>query len=270
MFSAQASTLPYIGVMAALALVPLFFMVSTAFVKVHVVLGIFRNALGGQQIPSGAVLGAISLALTLCIMTPTLEACVVRAYEGAQKNATSSAGETRESAPSGEKGKTERKRASKETAGDSAVSGVAQLLYALEPLKLFLERHINPSERAYFETVSQRLADSRQSTTPAATNLNVTQPSKNSSVTAVALDIRAFVNLLPAFLFSELKAAFTLGVRIYLPFLILDLVVANVLLALGLAMVNPITIALPLKLLVFVVADGWLLLCEALVKSYLP
>jgi type III secretion protein R len=74
--------------------------------------------------------------------------------------------------------------------------------------------------------------------------------------------------LVPAFVVSELVRAFALGFAIYLPFLVLDLVVANVLLALGMQMLNPTQVSLPFKLLLFVVVDGWGLLAQTLVTGY--
>lgn len=74
--------------------------------------------------------------------------------------------------------------------------------------------------------------------------------------------------IVPAFVVSELLAAFALGFAIYLPFLVIDLVVANVLLALGMQMLNPSQLSLPFKLLLFVAIDGWGLLAQALVTGY--
>jgi type III secretion protein R len=74
--------------------------------------------------------------------------------------------------------------------------------------------------------------------------------------------------IVPAFVASELLAAFALGFAIYLPFLVLDMVVANVLLALGMQMLNPTQISLPFKLLLFVAIDGWGLLAQTLVTGY--
>lgn len=74
--------------------------------------------------------------------------------------------------------------------------------------------------------------------------------------------------LVPSFLLSEIKRAFQIGFLIYLPFLIIDLVVAAVLMSMGMLMVPPAVVALPFKLAFFVVADGWTLISEALVRSY--
>ena len=74
--------------------------------------------------------------------------------------------------------------------------------------------------------------------------------------------------IIPAFIVSELIAAFALGFAIYLPFLVIDLVVSNVLLSLGMSMMNPVQISLPFKLLLFVASDGWGLLAQNLVAGY--
>ena len=74
--------------------------------------------------------------------------------------------------------------------------------------------------------------------------------------------------LLPAFVISELKTAFQIGFTIFIPFLIVDLVVASVLMSMGMMMVPPATIALPFKLMLFVLVDGWQLLIGALAQSF--
>ncbi|HHA1932725.1 TPA: flagellar type III secretion system pore protein FliP [Enterobacter ludwigii] len=74
--------------------------------------------------------------------------------------------------------------------------------------------------------------------------------------------------LIPAFITSELKTAFQIGFTIFIPFLIIDLVVASILMALGMMMVPPTTIALPFKLMLFVLVDGWQLLVGSLAQSF--
>ncbi len=74
--------------------------------------------------------------------------------------------------------------------------------------------------------------------------------------------------LIPSFLLSEIERAFQIGFLIYLPFLVIDLVVAAVLMSMGMMMVPPAVVSLPFKLAFFVVADGWSLISEALVRSY--
>lgn len=74
--------------------------------------------------------------------------------------------------------------------------------------------------------------------------------------------------LIPAFVLSELKTAFTIGFIIYLPFLVIDMVAASVLMAMGMMMLPPVVISLPFKIMIFVLVDGWSLLIGSLVKSF--
>jgi flagellar biosynthetic protein FliP len=76
------------------------------------------------------------------------------------------------------------------------------------------------------------------------------------------------VQLIPAFMLSELRAAFQIGFLIFLPFLLIDLIVSSILMGLGMMMMPPTAIALPLKILMFVLVDGWSLVMRALVGSF--
>lgn len=93
--------------------------------------------------------------------------------------------------------------------------------------------------------------------------LNLSKESKPKT----RADVPTFV-LVPAFVISELKTAFQIGFMLYLPFLVLDMVVASVLMAMGMMMLPPATISLPFKLLLFVLVDGWDLVVGSLVKSF--
>ncbi|MFC0677995.1 flagellar type III secretion system pore protein FliP [Lysobacter korlensis] len=105
------------------------------------------------------------------------------------------------------------------------------------------------------------ISQTRESDLRAVLEMSRTPPPKTAN------DIQ-FSHLLPAFLLSELKTAFQIGFVIFLPFLLIDLVVGAVLMALGMIMVPPATISLPLKLLLFVLIDGWVLVSKALLSSY--
>jgi type III secretion protein R len=118
---------------------------------------------------------------------------------------------------------------------------------AAEPFRAFLERNTSPRERAFFVNAARRLWPPQQ---------------------AAELTDRDFIVLVPAFTTSELTEAFKLGFLLFLPFVVIDLVVSNILLAMGMMMVSPMTISLPFKLFLFVVIDGWQKLIEGLVLSY--
>ena len=78
-----------------------------------------------------------------------------------------------------------------------------------------------------------------------------------------------FMVIVPAFAIGQLASAFQIGFLIFVPFLVIDMVVANILMALGMAMLSPTTISLPFKLLLFVLVDGWYLITRGLVLGYL-
>ena len=84
----------------------------------------------------------------------------------------------------------------------------------------------------------------------------------------VTVDDVPLTVMIPAFILSEMKTAFVLGFRIYLPFLVIDMVIATILVSMGMMMLPPVLISLPFKLLLFVLADGWRLVVETLLNSF--
>lgn len=131
--------------------------------------------------------------------------------------------------------------------GSNAQAMLAAADQAKEPLREFLIRHTRPLERAFFLKTAQR------SLPPDA---------------AEALSERDFIVVVPAFTVSELSVAFEIGFLIFLPFLVVDLVVANILMAMGMQMLSPTTVSLPFKLLLFVLIDGWVKLVHGLILTY--
>lgn len=131
--------------------------------------------------------------------------------------------------------------------GSNAQAMLAAADQAKEPLREFLIRHTRPLERAFFLKTAQR------SLPPEA---------------AEVLSERDFIVVVPAFTVSELSVAFEIGFLIFLPFLVVDLVVANILMAMGMQMLSPTTVSLPFKLLLFVLIDGWVKLVHGLILTY--
>ncbi len=117
-----------------------------------------------------------------------------------------------------------------------------------EPLRAFLIRHSSEKERAFFLNSAQRLLPEER---------------------RESIGIDDYIVVVPAYTVSELTAAFQIGFLIFLPFLIIDLVVSNILLAMGMMMLSPTTVSLPFKLLLFVFLDGWAKLVHGLILSYL-
>lgn len=119
--------------------------------------------------------------------------------------------------------------------------------HAAEPLREFMMKNSRVEQRDFFLRTAERL-----------------WPAEMSQ----GMSERDFMVLMPAFVVSELTAAFQLGFLIYLPFVVIDLIVSNILLAMGMMMVSPVTISLPLKLFLFVMVDGWSRLIQGLVLTY--
>lgn len=133
------------------------------------------------------------------------------------------------------------------TAKASTTQMVAAADVAKEPLREFLIKHSRPLERAFFLKTAQRSLKPEQ---------------------AQALTERDFLVVVPAFTVSELTVAFEIGFLIFLPFLVIDLVISNILMAMGMQMLSPTTVSLPFKLLLFVLIDGWVKLTHGLVLTY--
>ncbi len=119
---------------------------------------------------------------------------------------------------------------------------------AKEPLREFLLKHSSPREREFFfDSIQEMLPEEER-----------------ESVTDTDL-----VVIIPAFTISELTEAFQIGFLIFLPFIVIDLVVANILMAMGMMMLSPTIVSLPFKLLLFVLIEGWAKLAHGLITSYM-
>jgi len=114
-----------------------------------------------------------------------------------------------------------------------------------EPLRGFMLKNVREKDLSLFMDMSREARPAR----PEDTSLRV---------------------LVPAFMISELKRAFEIGFLLFLPFLIIDLVVASVLMSMGMMMLPPVVVSLPFKLIFFVLVDGWSLVAGSLVQSYAP
>lgn len=120
--------------------------------------------------------------------------------------------------------------------------------HVLEPLQQFMSRNTDPD-------ILTHLMDNSARMWPADMASKVKRDD--------------FLLIVPAFVLSELQAGFKIGFLVYIPLIVIDLIVSNILLALGMQMVSPMTLALPLKILLFVLASGWTRLLDGLFYSYL-
>lgn len=201
--------------LTVLSLAPAVLLMTTCFVRVIVVLGLLRQAVGTQNLPPSQVITSVALFITLLVMTPTW----TQVYRDAIVPYTEN-------------------RIGLDQAWDSGTA----------PLRKFMSHQI---ERTGNTEDIWLFLDYM----PGA--------GKPASYDEVPLQV-----LLPAFMLSELKTAFLIGFQIYLPFVILDMVVASVMVSMGMLMLPPVMISLPFKLLLFVLVDGWHLVVGMLMESF--
>jgi type III secretion protein R len=119
---------------------------------------------------------------------------------------------------------------------------------AKEPMRSFLLKHSTLKDRNMFFALARRM-----------------RPPQDKG----QIGEKDFMVVIPSFVISELKQSFQIGFILFVPFIVIDMVVANILLALGMHMLSPTTISMPFKLLLFVLVDGWYLITKGLVISYL-
>ncbi|MEN1679809.1 MAG: flagellar type III secretion system pore protein FliP [Planctomycetota bacterium] len=227
-----SSSLQVMLLLTVISLAPAVLLMTTSFVRIVVVLGLLRQALGAQQLPPSQVITSIALFTTLLLMAPVWQA----SYDQGIKPYTE---------------------------GDIGLEEAFQL--SAEPIRRFMADQIDRTDNhddVYL--FMQYLPESQDDLTeadgepPEYVYYNVQPGEKLVPLTA----------LLPAFMLSELKTAFIIGFQIYLPFVILDIVVASVTISMGMLMLPPVLISLPFKLLLFVLLDGWRLVIEMLLESF--
>lgn len=232
-----------------LTVAPMLLLTLTCFVKISVVLAAVRNALGAPEMPSGLVVTAMAFVLTLFVMAPIALQIgtamtapeVVAPGSGAAAEATDPTGPGAVlPVPS--------------VAVPSPWLKVVPLEYqatmnkvgrALQPLREFLRAHSGAAELATFRELANR----------------------GGAAAGAARGDELWV-LAPAFVTSELTSAFSIAMLLLLPFLLIDVLVAVAIGVVGLPSLSPQTVALPLKLLLFVAVDGWRLLIEGLLRGY--
>lgn len=225
--------------LAVLSLLPFVLMMTTSFLKFAVVLSILRNAMGTQQIPPTPVILGLAVILTVYVMAPVgsevlagLEEPPAELPRQADVPAGAAAG-----VPAGEAA------AASGDVGDL----LARLDRARPPLRRFLARHARDKEVELFFHWAKTMGP----------------PEWRQSLSRDHLLV-----LVPAFAISELTEAFAIGFLLFLPFLVVDMVVSNILLAMGMHMLSPVVVSLPFKLLLFIMIDGWSLLAQGLLSGY--
>ncbi|ORU00391.1 Flagellar biosynthesis protein FliP [Anaerovibrio sp. JC8] len=205
-----AVTLQLMAVLTILSIAPSILIMTTAFIRIVVVLGFLRNAMSTQTTPPNMVIIGLSLFLTFYIMAPYWN----QGYENGLQPYLAG-------------------QITQEQALDNVV----------EPIREFMFKQTREADLAMFVNLS-----------------DAPRPNGPEEVSTFTL--------IPAFMVSELKTAFQLGFMIYIPFIVIDMIVASTLMSMGMMMLPPVMISLPFKILLFVLVDGWHLLIKSLIVSF--
>ena len=241
------------------ACVPLLISIGTCYLKFSIVLGMLRSGFGTQQAPSNSLGLALSIVMSLAVMQPVAQQ-VEQRFSGVKW------GEL-DSRPIGEL--------------------IVRAREVVEPWYTFMLDHSGERELEVLAGVMSRDAQSgagrlkgaapNDSAGGDATGIGPYARQKRSPLPPAPV-AAAVPTALPvphslqvvfgAFVLSEIKRGFMTAFLLLLPFFVIDLVVANVLVGMGLTMVSPVVVSLPLKLLLFISTDGWLLLVKNMVSAY--
>ncbi len=231
----MTTALQMVIILTILTLSPSILIMMTSFLRIMVVMGFVRRAMGTQSLPPDQVMVGLSLFLTFFIMWPTWE----KAWDDGL--APYFNGTMVEIAP-GEVRRLRQKEA---------------LIRSMAPIRKFMLECLaanDGKEELYFFMGAAGHSD--------AARLEYLGQLMPADVPTTAL--------IPAFICSELKRAFWMGFLLYLPFLVLDVVISSILMSMGMMMLPPVMISLPFKIIVFVIVDGWRLLFEGLITSFPP
>ncbi len=203
-----------------IGLLPIVALMATSYVRLIIVLGILRQAIGGTHTPPTQVMTALALFLTVLVMMPVWQQVKQAAVDPY-------------------------------FAAESPIAMDEALRRGAIPLKRFMSQQIIAANNASDVWLFYKYLPAEQ------------QLQAPKTFNDVPIQV-----LLPAFLISELKMAFAIGFQIFLPFLIVDLLVTSLTTSMGMIMLPPSTISLPLKLALFVLVDGWHLLVGMLLQSF--
>lgn len=194
-----------------LTLAPSIFIMTTAFIRIIIVLALTRQAIGMAALPPNQVLAGLALILTFFVMAPTFNKINETAIQPYMNN---------------------------------QITQQAALERGIKPMREFMIKHTEEKELGLFLSMAK-----------------IEKPKNWEDVPTYTL--------IPAFVITELKTAFKIGFIIFLPFLVIDIVVASILVSMGMLFLPPATVATPFKLILFVMIDGWYLITKTLLEGFI-
>lgn len=233
--AADGQTAGYIvqlfGLLTVLSLAPGILISVTSFTRFIVVFSIMRTGLGLQTTPANLILVSLALFMTWYVMNPVID------------------------------------RAWNDGLGPMMRNEISQeegFQRTAEPFRQFMLANVRDSDLRLFADLSPTFVEpeTTEPEAPAIDDPNALEDAEPEE------EVVAYSILIPAFMISELRRGFEIGFLVVLPFLVIDLVVSTVTMAMGMMMLPPTVISLPLKVLFFVLIDGWNLLIGSMVRSF--
>ena len=216
-----------------ISIAPSILLMMTCFTRIIIVLGFLRNAMQTQQTPPNQVLVGLSLFLTIFLMWPVFTQINEIAYR---------------------------------PYADGEITTWEAVERAGEPLKTFMLKQTSNANMSFFLDLAK---------------VTIYAPETLNTGNETAVDIKSaeitldnyqeqlgFEVVIPAFMVSELSRAFQMGFMIFIPFLIIDIVVASTLMSMGMMMLPPAMISMPFKIMLFVLVNGWQLLIDSVAASF--
>ena len=231
--------------LTALSLLPAALVTLTSFTRIIIVLSFVRRALSLNELPPNPVVIGLALFLTMFVMAPVGKSLYAEAWTPYE------AGDI-----------------SVEEMGDRAWGTLSTFLVANtreKELRLFAE--LSGNANLFAGSVNDARGATVFAGEPTA-DASMGETVLKGVVPAIEPADLPLTVVIPAFILSELKTAFQMGFLLFLPFLVIDLVVSSVLLSMGMFMLPPVMISTPIKVLIFVLVDGWRLVTESVVTSF--
>jgi flagellar biosynthetic protein FliP len=219
-----------IAILTVLSIAPGILVMMTSFTRLVIVFSLLRSAMGLNGSPPNMVVVSLSLFLTAYIMAPTMDKAWNDGLHPLLNN---------------------------EITEEQAFDRIST------PFKNFMLANTRDKDLSLFIELGKD-PDSKLAKKDAKEN----KDAKSEAVSKQQREEVGLRTLIPAFMISEIRRAFEIGFLLFLPFLIIDMIVASALMSMGMMMLPPVMISLPFKIIFFVLVDGWYLLAGSLVRSY--
>lgn len=225
--------------LSILGILPFVVVMMTSFTRITIIFTFLRQALATQQVPSNQIVTGLSLILTAFIMHPVINEIQENALEPYFANRFADAPEVK-----------------------AGVKGEDWLLIerSWAPMQRFMLQHTREKDLMLFLSIGHIDLP----------RIDTLGPGTDETESVYDLSAIPWYCLVPGFVLSELRMAFMMGFLLFIPFLVIDMIVASILMSMGMMMLPPVMISMPFKILLFIMVDGWRLIIQQTVNSFFP